>query len=115
MTHKFFVDDILLFGKACLSEWKKLKEILELFCSSSGMIINDNKTLFLKNQLDDQLRLDLTELLHYKFKALEEGTVYLGYFIKPNAYRIQDWTWLLKRFDKRIHKWCWRWLSMGVI
>jgi hypothetical protein len=38
---------------------------------------------------------------------------YLGFFLKPNNYRVNDWMWLLKKIEKRIENWTFRWLSLG--
>jgi hypothetical protein len=36
---------------------------------------------------------------------------YLGFYLKPNDYRKEDWKWLLKKLDKRLNTWSHRWLS----
>jgi hypothetical protein len=40
IIHLMFVDDILLISKADLVEWKAIMDILQIFCSSSGLSIN---------------------------------------------------------------------------
>jgi hypothetical protein len=35
----------------------------------------------------------------------------LGFLLKPNDYRKEDWKWLLKKMDKRLNTWSHRWLS----
>jgi hypothetical protein len=37
----------------------------------------------------------------------------LGFYLKAGAQRSEDWNWLLKKFEKRINNWCYRWLSLG--
>lgn len=44
---------------------------------------------------------------------MEEGFKYLGFFLKPNAYRVSDWHWLIEKFEKKIHPWYYRCLSLG--
>jgi hypothetical protein len=44
-------------------------------------------------------------------KKLEEGLKYLGFVLKPNDYRKEDWKWLLKKMEKRLLSWSHRWLS----
>lgn len=46
-------------------------------------------------------------------KDLTDGTIFLGYKLKPNNDRTYDWYWILHCFDKRIHLWSWKWLSIG--
>lgn len=77
------------------------------------MIINEIKSKLLKHKLE---RLELTaisSIIPYKVEELIDGTRYLGYYLKPNGYKIADWQWLLKKFDKKISHWQWRWLSSG--
>ena len=42
-----------------------------------------------------------------------DGTKYLGFFLKPNGYRICDWLWLIQKMEKRICHWTYRYLSLG--
>eukprot|EP01018_Ginkgo_biloba_P027293 Gb_33895 [translate_table: standard] len=39
------------------------------------------------------------------------GTRMKGFFLKPNAYGIRDWRWLIAKVEKRLEIWCNRWLS----
>jgi hypothetical protein len=36
---------------------------------------------------------------------------YLGFNLKPNDYKKEDWLWLLKKLEKRLQIWSHRWLS----
>lgn len=56
---------------------------------------------------------DINALLPYKACQLEKGFKYLGYFLKPNGYKTYYWSWLLTKFENRIHQWTYRLLSMG--
>jgi hypothetical protein len=38
---------------------------------------------------------------------------YLGFFLKPNNYRVVDWNWMIQKIEKRIGNWTFRWLSLG--
>lgn len=44
LTHQQFVDDIMMFGKATLTEARTLMEILNDFMSTSGTEINKDKS-----------------------------------------------------------------------
>jgi hypothetical protein len=35
----------------------------------------------------------------------------MGFYLKPNNYRKEDWKWLLKKLDKRLNTWSHMWLS----
>jgi hypothetical protein len=49
----------------------------------------------------------------FNFEELETGFKYLGFFLKTSMYRACDWCWLLKKIEKKISNWCFRWLSLG--
>jgi len=44
---------------------------------------------------------------------LHSGFTYLGYFLKPLGYRVNDGIWLLQKFEKRISNWTFQYLSLG--
>ena len=46
ITHLIFVDDVIIFGKISVEEWKFLHKILGFFCSASGMEVNPEKSIF---------------------------------------------------------------------
>lgn len=47
ITHLFFVDDVLLFGRGSRAEWKQYHCILNIFCDAFGLCINGSKSSFL--------------------------------------------------------------------
>jgi hypothetical protein len=44
LTHLLFVDDVLIFFNVTLEAIENLVEILYIFCSSTGMMINQQKS-----------------------------------------------------------------------
>jgi hypothetical protein len=42
-----------------------------------------------------------------------EGFRYLGYFLKEEKLKFEDWRWLLSKIENKIGHWCNRWLSLG--
>ena len=44
---------------------------------------------------------------------MDNGFKYLGFYLKPNSYRVKYWFWLLKKIEKRITIWSYRFLSLG--
>ena len=44
----------------------------------------------------------IQKLFSYDILPLQGGFKYLGLFLKANGYKIQDWVWLLRRFEARI-------------
>ena len=44
---------------------------------------------------------------------MDEGSKYLGFVLKPNAYCFKDWMWLYKKIESRIGCWNFKFLSRG--
>ena len=91
LTHLLFVDDVILFGLGSFEEWMAFKVILDTFCEVSGMCINMDKSYFIHYDLDAALLGRITGLLPYRFAHLNQGFTYLGYFLKPSGYLVNDW------------------------
>jgi len=53
------------------------------------------------------------EFYPYKLVDLKLGFRYMGYFLKDDNYKTEDWLWLISKFEKRIDHWCDRWLYLG--
>ena len=51
--------------------------------------------------------------LFYRMLPLQSGFNYLGYFLKPLGYRVNDWQWIILKFEKRISHWTNKFLSLG--
>lgn len=113
ITNLFFVDDVLLFGVGIIGEWFHYKDLLDLFCKATGMIINIPKSCIYFQNLCSADCLILGRLFPFEFKGLSEGFKYLGYHLKPNDYLIQDWKWLIRKFKRKISSWYNRYMSLG--
>ena len=50
-------------------------------------------------------------LFPFELKLLDEGLNCLGFNLKPNHYKMENWNWMPKKIEKRIDVWCHRWLS----
>ena len=64
--------------------------ILKTFCQASGMIISMEKLVFLFNNVDDEVLLNISRIMPYKMDPLTSGFKYLGYFLKPLGYKSND-------------------------
>ena len=91
LTHLLFVDDVILLGTSSLSEWMAFDVILSTFCKASGMNISIDKSCFLYNYVDVDIRFDIARALPYKMEPLSIGFKYLGYYLKPLGYKVSDW------------------------
>jgi hypothetical protein len=105
ISHLMFVDDVLILGSGKLEYWMTLKTILSNFCAATGMTINCHKYVFIVQNIDPNLRLHLFSVFNIKIETLDQGMKYLGFPLKPNNYRVNDWMWLIKKIDKKIGNW----------
>ena len=96
------MEDVVLFDKGTLEEWKSYKDDLDLFCSASGMSIRLDKSVFLFNNLNEEVRMGISAIFPFKKDPIELGFIYLGYRLKPLGYGNKDWRWIFKKFEKRI-------------
>jgi len=113
ILHIFFMDDILITTINDSHEWLEINTILNYFCRALGLQINATKYSF------NHLRLSEVDIESYKnifpffFLDISQGPRYLGYFLKPDCYKVTDWHWILIKFEKLITHWCNRWLTLG--
>jgi hypothetical protein len=108
-----FVDDVLLLSRAHLAEWTTIQEVLQHFCSATGLSINLSKSSVYYWGLSAPELLDFKASLPFSFFDLGEGFKYLGFQLKIGAYSPADWHWLVNLFERKINFWCNKWLSIG--
>jgi hypothetical protein len=113
ISHLLFVDDVLILGAGNIDFWKTLKILLTKFCLATGLSINTHKSGFIAQNLDPLLKSFLIDDYKIQVDCLDQGLKYLGFFLKPNCYRIGDWSWLIRKIEKKINNWTFRWLSLG--
>jgi hypothetical protein len=113
ISHVLFVNDVLILGARKIEYWMTLKSILSKFYDATRMAINCHKSVFLLQNTDKIFKHNATSVFDIKIENLDQGMKYLGFFLKPNKYRVNDWLWLLKKIEKRIGNWAFRWLSLG--
>jgi hypothetical protein len=49
----------------------------------------------------------------YNLNELSAGFNYLGYFLKVGRYKVEEWDWLIAKYERRISHWCNKWLTLG--
>ena len=106
-----FVDDVILMGSGTLSDWMAFEVLLSSFCKASRMIISVDKSCFLYNNVEVDIRLDIAQAFPYKMEPISSGFKYLGHFLKPLGYRVSDWHWLIQHFESKIFHWAHKLLS----
>ena len=111
ITHLLFVDDVLIFCPGNRGESRVLQEILELFSKATGMEINNGKSSLTTHLLRLEEEAELSRFFPYNTAGLDEGLKYLGFSLKANLYRKQDWFWLVGKVEKRLMVWSHKCLS----
>eukprot|EP00253_Pinus_taeda_P010381 PITA_10381 len=111
ITHLLFVDDILLFTNGNLDEVKELKAILELFMKATGMQINIRKSQCILEGFSRNERAQIITSLPFESLSMDDPFKYLGFWLKPNSYKKQDWNWLVAKIEAKIGHWSYKWLS----
>jgi len=79
------------------------------------MKINVEKSCLLYCNMDNAVQNSFASSMPYRMLPLHSGFTYLGYFLKPLGYRVNDWIWLLQKFEKRISNWTFQFLSLGFV
>ena len=91
LTHLLFVDDVILLGTGTFLDWMAFEIILSTFRKASGMSISVDKSGFLYNNVDEDILSEISMVLPYKMDPISTGFKYLGYFITPMGYKVNDW------------------------
>jgi hypothetical protein len=77
ISHLLFADDSLLFFKAQGSQAQRVKEVLDMYASSTGQLINPTKcSILFGESCPLQLRVEVKEVLNVTQESFE--TKYLG-------------------------------------
>jgi len=111
LIHLLFVDDILIFINGSVWDSTTLNEILQLFCSATGMELNRGKSFISLSGCTIQESQLAIQKFPFQETNLLEGIKYLGFRLKPDGYKIKNWTWLITKIEKRISSWHHRLLS----
>ena len=105
VSHLLFVDDVLILGSGNYEDWMEFQTILISFCITSSMDINCQKLCFLAQNIDPSLEQRIQSTFNIQFNNIEEGMKYLGFYLKPNCYRVADWNWMIQKIEKIISNW----------
>eukprot|EP00253_Pinus_taeda_P014434 PITA_14434 len=110
ITHLLFVDDILLFTNGSINEIKEIKSIFYLFLKATGMQIKHRKSQVSTANIDRRERTLVLNIFPFLHQQLESPFKYLCFWLKPSAYKIEDWNWLIAKIEARISHWSHKWL-----
>eukprot|EP00253_Pinus_taeda_P001568 PITA_01568 len=111
ISHLLFVDDILVFTNGSINELKELKNIFELFLKATGMQINPRKSQIIVEGLNRIEKEQFSFYFPFEMCNMVSPFKYLGFWLKPNDYRKEDWSWLIAKIEAKISHWSFKWLS----
>ena len=109
----FFIDDVFCSVNGSLRDVSELKWILDLYFRAIGMLINLEKSCVIINKWFEAEDNSFLSLILAQRRALEARFKYLGFHLKPDRYRKEDWGWLIHKVEVRISVWTNKLLSRG--
>jgi hypothetical protein len=91
ILHLLFIDDVLILSRASVAEWKVITGLLKTFLNTLGLEINVEKSTFHVVGVEESGMAPFKEIPPYSFISIDVGFKYLGFFLKPNCYKSEDW------------------------
>jgi len=96
------MDDVLCVGEAKLSEWEAYFQFFSKFSKAFGLIINTEKSKIIYDVGAPEDIIQIVALFVIKIRPLFVSFKYLGFNLKPSKYEIVDWSWLVKKIEKKL-------------
>ena len=87
--------------------------LIYYLCIAYGMVVSSEKSMFLLNCSDSKVCDNLTQFFPFQMSKVKDRFKYLGYFLKPNCYKCEDWNSLVQNVEKRISQWTYKFLFLG--
>jgi len=81
----------------------KTKEILDMFCIATGMVINSSKSLVISWGLLENEKHYLTQNFHFMTLTFEASLKYLGFHLKEKIYLKGDSKWLIANIEIKMN------------
>jgi hypothetical protein len=78
---------------------------------ATWMIINEQKSTISTYEMDEEEMAVYQRYFPFTIQDILEGLKYLGFQLKLNSYRKEDWKWIITKLEKRLNGWSFRWLS----
>ncbi|KAL4340840.1 hypothetical protein GQ457_08G018090 [Hibiscus cannabinus] len=112
VNHLFYADDSLVFVRNSVQEVSRLKEVLNIFATSSGQRINfDKSTIFFSPNTPTAHRRQISSVLG--ISEVSDPGIYLGVPLKVGKNKKDTLGFVNETVDKRIEGWTKRLLSFG--
>lgn len=80
---------------------------------AAGMQISFPKSCLFAINLQDAFKQSVITIFPLELRDLCQGLTYLGYLLRPNAYLVNDWPWIVRKVESRILCWQNQKLSLG--
>lgn len=104
LTHLFFTDDVLLFGKATVENMYQLVEVLNIYTKATGQRINLAKSGVIGGKfMDNRLKISLAETMH--MQLWENPGKYLGLPTDWGRSKNSVLMWIKERIEAKIAAW----------
>jgi hypothetical protein len=104
LSHLFFADDVLHFTKATVSQGRAVKDVLDQFCSMSGLKVSHNKSKFCTSTgVSRHLRDNIAATTG--IQATDRFEKYLGFKMLQGTARKQDFTEVYDRIVSKLASW----------
>jgi hypothetical protein len=94
-----FCDEVLLFVFGYIREIQIVKDILILYSIATGMKVNLGKLVIYPLGMDANIRNSISRFFSFQRMNFEDGLKYLGFILKHNNYKKEDWRWFLSRIE----------------
>jgi len=75
------------------------------------MQVNIKKSTITFSEMEIEEEDTYRSLFPYIVQDISGGLKYLGFQLKRNNYRKEDWKWLMSKLEKSLNGWSFRWLS----
>lgn len=113
VNNALFADDSLLLGGASMRIANSFKTILQKYCSISGALVSERKSVVYGWNTDQQAIDRIASELGFKGYATWDKIKYLGLPLTMGSNRNHLWEEVITKFKKKIATWGGVWLTTG--
>ncbi|KAG8378977.1 hypothetical protein BUALT_Bualt07G0040500 [Buddleja alternifolia] len=111
-SHLFFADDLIFFTKASHDNARKIKLILDSFCTHSGLLVNKHKSkIFFSKNVGNRRKRDLANCL--EMSSTNNIGKYLGVPRLHERVKTSTFKEVIDRILSKLSSWKARWLNLA--
>jgi hypothetical protein len=100
ISHLLFMDYVLILCNGLRRYAEKPRAIFDLFSRATGMQINGKSSTMSAHLMEEEEVEIYKEFSPFKSMPFDEWLKYLGFQLKPNNYKKEDWKWLISKLEK---------------